>query len=316
MDNCIKVILAVLIGFFIFRKLMISDISDNLKVYEVDTKIKRNYSPDMKETSKLSILLNDISSSDKVMLTNITDQWSVTKNTIDENIKSSIMPILNLITSGIGLATGNKYIINSIENIFIMKDDRGNYRCIVNWFVNDVTNFFTIKMVSDFVKTKDEVFLNFIDIDETGSHNIINNYDIKWDSQGILSENDMFEDNVSEILDTYYYNNHEIIHLNYKNENSIDTTPAFTLNQLQKSYFPANIPVRRDSPLFCNKDKNEWDKNSVFLKDQENCNSNNNSYEIYPNTPLNGPGIITQNPDNNRYQGLFNSDRGVLRTSG
>ena len=189
MDNCIKVILAVLIGFFIFRKLMISDISDNLKVYEVDTKIKRNYSPDMKETSKLSILLNDISSSDKVMLTNITDQWSVTKNTIDENIKSSIMPILNLITSGIGLATGNKYIINSIENIFIMKDDRGNYRCIVNWFVNDVTNFFTIKMVSDFVKTKDEVFLNFIDIDETGSHNIINNYDIKWDSQGILSEN-------------------------------------------------------------------------------------------------------------------------------
>jgi hypothetical protein len=315
MNNCIKIIVAVILIYFITRKLLSND---SIKVYESNrTFNKQTVLPGMKENSKLSILLNDISSADKVVLSNITDQWSVTKHTIDDKIKSSILPILNGISYGISLATGNEYIINSIENVFIMKDDNENYRCIVNWFVNDVKNFFTIKMVADFVKTKDDVFINFIDIDESGNHNIINNYDVKWDSHGILSESDMFEDNVSEILDTYYYNNHELIHLHYKNKNTIiDTSPAYTLNQLKKAFFPSNIPIKRDSPSFCNKDTDKWDNQSVFFKGDEGCIHNNNSYELYPNTPINGPGTITENPDDNEYKWLFNSDRGVLRTQG
>ena len=283
-----------------------------IQVFEYDPPFSEYYPKNTKNTDKLSILLNDISSSDKVLLTDITDRWSVTKDTIDEEIKEPILPILHTITEAISYATGNNYVLNEIENMYIMKDNYNNFRCILVCFVFNATNSYTVKLVTDFVSANHEVFINFIDIDETSNDNILNNYDIKWKSQGILSNANMFQDNISEILDTYYHNNHEVIHLNYRNNHNIDTSATFTLNQFKRSYYPASMPAKKDSPLFCRKNKNTWNNQSVMLPNNENCIHNNNSYELYPNTPINGPNIINRMPDNNIFEDLFKPDRTIL----
>ena len=41
-----------------------------------------------------------------------------------------------------------------------------------------------------------------------------------------------------------------------------------------------------------------------------------NTYGGIPNTPTNGPGRITQNPDNNIHQWLFAKNLGPLKSSG
>jgi len=265
------------------------------------------------EDTSLSNVMNNISRGDKLILLNVSEKWSVTKDTISHELNSKVMNIINNILKSISEITGNLYYSKTIENMYVMKDMSNNYRCILNSFIYDVNNYFTIKLILDIVSVDEEVYINFIDLDVSSNDNILNNYDLKYDGHGILSNYDMFDENVGEILDDYYSRYFEIIKLDYKNKHIIDTSATCTLNQLKNYYFPSKVPIRKSSPQFCNKYTNDWNANPINI--DKNCIMHNNTYEQYPNIPNNIPGAIVSNPDENKYTWLFNSDRGVINSN-
>ena len=180
------------------------------------------------EDTSLSNVMNNISRGDKLILLNVSEKWSVTKDTISHELNSKVMNIINNILKSISEITGNLYYSKTIENMYVMKDMSNNYRCILNSFIYDVNNYFTIKLILDIVSVDEEVYINFIDLDVSSNDNILNNYDLKYDGHGILSNYDMFDENVGEILDDYYSRYFEIIKLDYKNKHIIDRRISFT----------------------------------------------------------------------------------------
>ncbi len=303
------IIILIITVFYVVSHLINKDI----RVVSID---KKNSVFKENKKNGLIALLNNISSADKVILTNIKEKWIMTKDIIDETLNQEVKGIIKNILLSIENISEYKFHINTIENMYVMKDDAGNYRCILNCFIFEVKKYYTIKLSMDIVFFDGEIYFNFIDIDESSINNIINNYDVKWDAMGILSNYDMFDENTRNILDNYYNSNYEIVFLNNK-DITIDKTSTFTMSQLVNSYLPANAPVDETSPHFCFKNKEQWKSKGIkIINDEYDCPENDNSYQGFPNLPRNGPSVITHNPDKNNHQWLFSYGHGSLKSSG
>ena len=259
--------------------------------------------------NKLTSLFNNISSADKVSLNNIEEKWSLNKDTMDVQLNEKVTNIIKLIIEKIGGISNKEYYIKGIDNIYIMKDNDNNYRCILNCFIFDTKGYYTNKLIMDFISINGTIYINFIDIDETSFNNILNNYDIKWDSQGITADRDMFNENVQILLDNYYNSKYKIIYLDNKTIDK-DLSGTYTLDQLITFKLPANTPME-DSPMFCNKYSNSWNKDGVsdIIND---CIFDNPSYTPFPNLPYEGPGSINKRTDENIYSWIKDPSRGEL----
>jgi hypothetical protein len=266
--------------------------------------INKNNSKDSKSRNFIDIL-NKISSADKVRLTNIKEKWSIQKNVIDENLNNQIVSILKKLLHNIHQLSGVELFVKSIENAYIIKDKDGNLRCIADTFVYDVKNYHTVKMIFDFVIFDGVIYINIIDIDETSLNNILNRYDIRWKSQGILSRYNMFDENVYKLLDNHYSQHYTILPLK-KGDYNIDTTGTFTLDQLSHMYLPSDIPSV-SSPYFCNKEKFAWDSKSIPISTDENCMFNNPPDTYYPKQPYDAPGVVIHSDDVNNFSWLRNN---------
>lgn len=300
----LPIILLVFVIFFVLNCLT----EKNIKTYSFEGKALPH------EKNSLVKLLNDISSGDKVILENIKEKWSLNKNTIDEELRLKVTQLIKEVLGSIKQITDYSFFINNIENLYVMKDDKGNFRCVLNCFIYEVRKYYTIKLVMDFVSFDGDVFFNFIDIDESSINNVIDKYDIRWKGAGILSDYDMFDENTTHILDNYYNSNYEIVYLNNKDIN-IDKTTLFTMEQLRNNYLPSNAPKDPNSPYFCKKNTNKWNYKGVKTQACKNCVAHDNSYEGLPNLPMEGPGIVTSNPDNNEHMWLFSPGMGSLKSS-
>jgi hypothetical protein len=307
-------LLAILITIFIIFYCLNHINTNNFKTVDVVGEIKKEKTQKMKKNALLS-LLNDISSADKVILENITEEWIMTKDIIDENMKNEVKSIISEIINSISRVSDYTFFINTIENMYVMKDDNGNYRCILNCFIFEVKKYYTIKLSMDIVSYDGEIYFNFIDIDESSIASILDKYDVKYEGSGILSNHDMFDKNTKDILDNYYYNNYDIVFLNNKHID-VDNTTLFTINQLKNRHLPSNIPKDPNHPYFCNKSTRTWNNKGIKDIGGDICISNDNTYSGIPNTPINGPGIITQNPDNNIHEWMFSKNMGPLKSSG
>ena len=219
--------------------------------------------PVHKDYSLLESLTN-ISAADKVTLKNITEKWSLTKDVIDEDLKHKLLRIIKSVVNGASIASGNKYYVKTIENVYIMKDKNNDFRAIMSAFMYDIKNYHTIKIMLDVVSINRTIFINHIDIDESGVKNVIKNYDLKINSQGILSHYDMFDEDTRIMLDNYYSTNFNIVELSQE-DYLTNRTNLFTLDQLVDNYLPSNVPVEH-SPNFCNKHLYDWDSSSVLKK--------------------------------------------------
>ena len=155
---------------------------------------------DPKEKLTLSQTLNQISSADKVTLNNVTKKWTLNKDLIDVTMNDKVTKIIQKIIEGVGYFSKNNYYIKTIENIYVMKDKDNNMRCILNCFIYDVKNYHTIKLIIDFVVFEQITYINFMDIDESGLKNIMQHYDFKYKSQGILNDHDTFDENIQILL--------------------------------------------------------------------------------------------------------------------
>ena len=142
--------------------------------------------------------------SDKVILTDVEEKWSLNKNTIDIETNRKSLEIVKDVMKNIGLLSKQQFFIKNIENVYVMKDKNGNFRSIISCIIHDIQNFHTIKLIIDVVYFDNIIYINHIDIDESGIKNVLQHYDIKYKSMGILTNYNHFDQNVEVLIDNYY----------------------------------------------------------------------------------------------------------------
>jgi len=269
----------------------------------------------VKPQHRLLNLLNDISSADKIYLKNVISKRSYTSKTIEPEYNEHVVLLLKVIVSSLNNVSETDFFIKGIDNLYVVKDDDNNIRFIVDAFMFDVKNHYTIRFNTDIVIFKGETYLNFLDIDESAINNILNNYDVKYQAQGILSKYDMFTTDVESILNEYYKHNYKVIGVN-KSSLEFDSTmlsSIFTLDQLSRNYLPSGVP-NQNAPYFCKKDSSKFDSHGVnFINNvSKDCISNNNSVRKYPNSPYESPVTIKDRVDFNAYDWLKNPQHGNI----
>lgn len=297
--NTLIIIVGVLILLYYFHVL-----NENNKKLELTTMVGEK-KDDLKK-NKLTRLFDDISSADKVSLKNVTEKWSMNKDTMDVELDSKMTEVVKIIINKIGGIASKGFYVKNVDNMYVMKDDEGNFRCILNAFIYDIKGYYTNKLVMDIVSIDGTFYINFVDIDESSFNNILNTYDVRWESQGILADYDMFDENVQIMLDNYYNSKYKILYLDNETIDK-DLSGTYTLDQLIQFHLPANTPTK-DSPMFCK--KYDWDGNMI-----NNCLYHNNGETPYPNTPYNAPGVVTRRSDENMYSWLIDPARGNLPIS-
>ena len=251
--------------------------------------------------------LKNISTSDKVTISNVEDKWSLNKTTIDHETKKKAVNIVKDVMENIGWFSDNKFFVRDIENIYVMKDKNENFRSIISCFIHDIKNFHTIKLIIDVVYFDNIIYINHIDIDESGIKNVLQHYDIKYKSSGILSNYNNFDHNVEVMIDNFYKEKYKLIPL--EDSRDLDLSGTFSFTEL-KAHFKQKEAINKSSPYICNKEKTTWNTKGVNFAGDESCTFNNSSIKDYPYLPRDIPGGIVNNVDINTYKWLNDPIRG------
>jgi hypothetical protein len=246
-------------------------------IFDTDTPLDKR--------KKLVNTLRTISDSDKVVLTEVVEKWSLNKNIIDPQTKQKSVEIIKEVMDTLEFFSNNKYHVKDIENVYVMKDKNGNFRTVISAFIYDIKEFHTVKIIIDVVYFENIMYINHIDIDESGVKNVLQHYDIKYKSSGILSNRNNFDTNVEALLDNYYRERYKVVPL--KMNDMVDLSGAFSFTDLQKKVLHKEAPQK--SPHFCEKDSFDWNSFGIQLPGEENCTANNPSIRTYPPQALNVP---------------------------
>ena len=270
-------------------------------IFKIDSPIKKR--------KKLIKRLRNVENSDKVILKNVNQKWTLNKKLMDNDINRKCINIVKDVIKKMNFLNIDEYYIKDVENIYVMKDNENNFRTIINCFIYHV-NHFTIKLVIDAVYFNDLLFVNLFDIDESGIKNVLQKYDIKYNSQGVLNNYNNFDYNVEILLDNYYREKYKIIQLDPTDINDLSNIQTFT-SSFKDKIFPLDTPTKK-SPIFCNKDSFDWNSYGIPLKNKDKCIFDNPSIKHVPYNPMNIPGGITNNVDLNKYSWIWNPIRGNI----
>ena len=252
--------------------------------------------------------LNDIKSSDKIVLDNVVSKCYLTLQTIDQDLKAKIINILKRVISDLNnILSKDEYFINDIEGLYIIKDNKNNYRIITSSMIHDVKNYYSVKFLMDLVFFNNEYYLNYLNIDERATNNILNSYDVRQVdfSKGILFNHDMVNEDLEDTLINIYTTNNNI--LDIKNIKNMKYN-FFKLDDLSKYYLPEGVP-NMYSPSFCNKyNEKQWDSNGNPIENNnipESCIENNNTLTKIMNEPYDAPGVLNDWKNTTEYTWLF-----------
>ena len=108
----------------------------------------------VKPQHKLLNLLNNISSSDKIYLINVTDKESFTNKTISRDLSDLVNHIMKKVINSINGVSELDLFIKDIEQIYVIKDNTNNVRLIIDTFAYDIKNHYTIRINLDIVVLK------------------------------------------------------------------------------------------------------------------------------------------------------------------
>jgi len=284
----------------------------------------------VKPEHRLLKIFNNISTGSKIKLDGKCSQYIDNKNTITKELNDKLLILLKEAVHSINILSKNDYYLKKIENVFSLIDRKLNQRYIIDFFIYDIKNFYTIRLIADIVVIDDDIYINYLNIQSGSNSALLDKYDVKYNSSGILFNADMFHNNLVDIFDSYYKNNFNVIGVNDTNleYSSEDLSDVYTLNSLKRAYLPSNLSSddmedleKKDlsgyiemylpnnqtqikSSVFCNKYKLEWDKygipNEINNKDN-NCYVNNNHTSQEINEPWFGPGVINERVSQNNY---------------
>ena len=275
----------------------------------------------VKPEHRLLKIFNSISSGSKIKLEGICQKYIYNKTTIDKSVEDRLTAIIKELVNTINQISQNDYYIKQIENVYGLVSCDGNQRYLIDFFVYDVKNYYTIRLISDIVIIDKEIYINYMNVQSGSNPTILNKYDIKFNDTGILFDGHMFKENIDQLFDSFYRQSFHVIgvrktDLDYTNK---DLTEVVSMNSLRNMYFPSSISQdtiteleKKDlsgyvemylpenqgnikSPMFCDKYKIEWDSYGIENKNDtsdKGCYLNQNSTETVFNDPINPPGLF------------------------
>jgi hypothetical protein len=279
---------------------------------------KKDTSGHVKPEHLLYDLLKQYSSGDKLYLAGKCKVNLYSKYIIPAEMKREFTNLLNRIFQSVYKVTNNLFQVQEFNNIYEQIDNFSNKRYIIDATLNAITNYYTTRVILDIVIINNEIFVNFISINNASNNNIIDRYDVIFKDQGILFNHNNFTTNVRSLLDQEYREKYRLISFQskYLDSKNYDFKNVLSLNSLLKNYlpstlssnseknlkmkglegqlemyFPSDLPMAK-SPQFCNKYLNGWSSDSIDLPGNENCVFNHNSTETEYNQPYMGPGLF------------------------
>ena len=340
--NYINLIIIIGIFLFLFDKFFLNSKKNSSNLdYNLDNNKSTGF---LKPEHRLLKILGSISSGSKIKLNGNTQKFIYSKNTISTELNEKLIYIVKDIISSINNISNTDFFMKKFENIYIMVDSNNNQRYIIDYFIYDINNYYSIRLINDIVIINDEIYINYINVQSGSNSALLNKYDIKFNSSGILFDSNMFHDDLIKIFDNYYSSSFNVIgifdtSLEYKKE---DLTSVLTLNSLKNNYFPASVSSdtieelnKKDlsgymemylpenqasikSPIFCNKYTNNWDNYGIENENDnidKNCYINNNQTTTEYNHPWYGPGIIYERNSEDKYKWLNDGNRGNISNS-
>ena len=285
----------------------------------------------LKPEHKLLKILSDISSGNKIKLNGTCTKYIYNKNTISKELNDKIIRVINEILESIQQLSRDDFYIKNIENVYLIIDSKKNQRYFIDFFIYDTANYYTIRLISDIVIIDNEIYINYLNVNSGGNNSLLNKYDIKFRSSGILFDSDMFHEDILKLFDNFYNDNYKVVgvsdtSLEYNNE---DISGVLSMNSLRQLYFPASTPPaeirelsskglsshlemflpydqkQKKSNLYGKKEEVVWDKFGIPINksDSEDYVFNNHvNFEV--NQPWEGPGIIYKRVSEDKYKWL------------
>ena len=143
----------------------------------------------VKPQHNLLYIFNQMSSYDKVVLSGDCQTNIYTRDTIPENKNEYLIELSSLILSHIkNIDNEQDYYLKQIDQVYYQIDRDQNKRYIVVAFIYDIRNYYTLKIVIDFVRKyeEDRLYINSIGSEFSSNYNILNRYDYTIFSKGYL----------------------------------------------------------------------------------------------------------------------------------
>lgn len=341
--NYLFVVFIILIVLLIIDRYLPKKINEVTSNYNGETTDSIGF---VKPEHRLLKILNEISSGSKIKLSGDCTQFVDTKNTISVELNDKLMILLKELVSSINTISENDFFIKKIENVYSSVDRKSNQRYVVDFFIYDIKHYYTIRLIADIVIIDKDIYINYLNIQSGSSNSLLNQYDIKLNSIGILFDSDMFHKDLVSIFDNYYTNSFNVIGVSDTNleYNKEDLSEVFTFNSFKNAYLPASISSKTyeeldkkdltsylemylpekqpmiNSKEFCNKYKIEWDTLGIPIEtdvEEESCYANNNQTTNKINEPWFGPGVIYQRSSEDKYEWLKDpGTRNIIRSHG
>ena len=249
-----------------------------------------------------------ISPHNKLVLVQPGIERMYTKLTIDENLLDFVKQCMyRIIKKTTKLKEGIDYKIKTIEEVYQKVDFMGNQRYIVKCFLFDIPNFYEIRILCDFLILSNDLYINYVGDNLASNTNILNKYDYTMSNIGYLESRNHIQDNIREIVDTYYKQYFHIIGydkppLEYSHYISkLDTVTKLNIDDLSKNYLPPDIPQLND-PDFGPNNSIDWDSHGIRIPTGNNFTANNNSGMVQPNLPFDSPAT---RPHTRNYSGPY-----------
>jgi len=299
----------------------------------------------VKPEQRLLRLFSTVSSGAKLRLQGPVNEIIYNKNTIPKPFNDSVKALIQKMIDSIQSVTRQEYFMKRIENLYIQRSsDDTNKRYIADFFIYDVKNYYTLRLIADIVSIRGEIYLNYLNVQSGSNPTLLNKYDLKFNQMGILLKENMFHENIRALFDTYYSNNFEVIGISEMDAGSRDVTKVFSLGSMLQLYFPSEkspeslrmldekgligqlesyLPPDQTntiSPQFCDPAELTWDSLGVPHpppNKSKSCILQNSSDQAVMNHPYFAPGTMYGRSSDDQYQWLKDPARSnIIRASG
>ena len=344
MDNNTKLFIFLALLTFIFYNLRMKNLSleSSYSIPHESTMNETNIGF-VKPEHRLLKILNNISSGSKIKFNGTCAKYVYNKNTIDSSVNDRLTRIVKDLINSINQISQNDYYMKNIENVYGLVSCNKNQRYFIDFFIYDVKNYYTIRLITDIVIVDNEIYINYLNVQTGSNPTILNKYDVKFNDTGILFDGDMFKENIDSLFDSFYRQSFHVIgisntSLEYSKE---DLTTVLSMNSLKNMYLPSNLSsgsikeldnkdltgyiemylpenqINIKSPMFCDKYKIEW--NSYGIPNESDttdtdCYVNQGATTTTYNQPWNPPGLLNDNRTNEtKYH--WQQDRGNIISS-
>tara|TARA_B100001287_G_C22679940_1_gene529782 strand:- start:489 stop:1532 length:1044 start_codon:yes stop_codon:yes gene_type:complete len=296
----------------------------------------------LKPEHRLLKILGDVSSGNKIKLTGKCTKFIYNKNTIYKELNDKLIKVLKEIIGSIQQISNDDFYIKTIENVYLIIDSKKNQRYFIDFFIYDVKNYYTIRLISDIVIVDNEIYINYLNVNTGGNNALLSKYDVKFRSAGILFDADMFHEDILKIFDNYYNENYKVIGISDTSleYNTEDITGVFNMNSLKQLYFPSSMEPseiiqykskglssylemflpydqeQKKSSLYGKKEEVVWDKFGIPINKSDSDNyvfNEHINFEV--NQPWQGPGVLYDRVSDDKYKWLKDPSRKNLYPS-